>query len=250
MVDAETNEENGVLPRTHWSKVFAAVGGATADRREASDFLIRRYWKPAFCFIRRCGHGEEEAKDLVQEFFTVCLQNEFFAKADPARGRFRNLLLSSLSNFLHNLHRAEHAQKRQPEGGFVSVHDLATSEGFIFQPVDRETPEAVFHRIWVRELIRRVLFLLENECQATGKLEHYEIFRQRIVRPALEGAEPPSLRNLAQQLGLSEKQAANCLLTARRAYQRLLREEIRLFAGSDEEVAAEIQDLFHFLSSS
>lgn len=248
----ETNESKTAtgFPNTQWSKLFAVKDETGTARRDALNFLIQRYWKPAYCFVRRYGHSEEDAKDLVQEFFTVCLQKEFFGKADPARGRFRNLLLSSLSNFLRNAHRAEHAQIRRPEGGFVSVHDLATGEGFVFHPVERETPEAAFHRMWVTELMQRVLSVLEEECRATGKREHYELFCQCIVQPALHGAERPSLRDLAQQLRLSEKQAANCLVTARRAYQRLLREEIRLFAGSDEEVAAEIQDLFSFLSSS
>lgn len=40
------------------------------------------------------------------------------------------------------------------------------------------------------------------------------------------------------------------LLTAQRAYQRLLQEEIRRYANSEDEVAAEIQDLFHFLDES
>jgi hypothetical protein len=40
------------------------------------------------------------------------------------------------------------------------------------------------------------------------------------------------------------------LLTARRAYPRLLQEEIRGYAGSEDEVAAEIHDLFHFLGES
>jgi uncharacterized protein YeaC (DUF1315 family) len=46
---------------------------------------------------------------------------------------------------------------------------------------------------------------------------------------------------------LLKKQAANCLFTARRACQRLLQEEIRGYATSENEVVAEIHDLFHFL---
>jgi Hsp70 protein len=100
------------------------------------------------------------------------------------------------------------------------------------------------------ELIRRVLRRLEEECRATGKQPHYELFRQRLVLPTLEGAEPPLLSELAQRLNMSEKQAANYLLTARRACQRILREEIRSFAGSEEEVAKEINDLFRFFCES
>jgi len=55
------------------------------------------------------------------------------------------------------------------------------------------------------------------------------------------------MRELANRHGIDEKQAANALLTARRAYQRLLRDEIRLFARSEEEVSAEVRDIFRAL---
>lgn len=63
--------------------------GASEERRPILDFLIRRYWKPVYCFVRRSGFDDEHAKDLVQEFFMVVLSKNLFAKADPTRGRFR-----------------------------------------------------------------------------------------------------------------------------------------------------------------
>lgn len=55
------------------------------------------------------------------------------------------------------------------------------------------------------------------------------------------------MAELSERFGLSEKEACNQLLTARRAYLRLLRDEIRTFAETEEEVAEEIADLFHAL---
>ena len=104
------------FPATQWSKLAAARGELSSERRAALNFLIERYLKPVFCYVRRCGRPEEEAKDLVQEFFTVGLQNELFAKADPARGRFRNFLLKSLNHFMANAHRAEHAHTHVAAG--------------------------------------------------------------------------------------------------------------------------------------
>ncbi len=248
--DSESGAPDGAFPATHWSQLAALRAGVGAERTDILNFLIQRYWKPVYCYLRRAGCGEEEAKDLVQDFFVFCLQRDFFDQADPARGRFRNFLLGSLQHFLANAQRAAHAQKRRPPQGLVSLEELGGSDSGGFEPADRETPEAVFHRAWLADLTQRVLRRLEAECQATDKQAHYEILRQRLVLPALEGAEPPPLRDLAQRLGLSEKQAANCLLTARRAFQRLLQEEIRGYAGSEDEVAAEIRDLFHFLGES
>lgn len=245
--DSESGAPDGAFPATHWSQFVALRAGVGAERTGILNFLIQRYWKPVYCYLRRSGCGEEEAKDLVQDFFSFCLQRDFFDQADPVRGRFRSFLLGSLQHFLANARRAAHAQKRRPEQGFVPLRDPATASSGGFEPADRTTPEAGFHHAWVTDLIQRVLRRLEQECLATDKQAHYEILRQRLVLPALEGAEPPPLRDLAQRLGLSEKQAANCLITARRAFQRLLEKEIRAYAGSEDEVVEEMRDLRRFL---
>lgn len=245
--DTKRGGSQGWFPSTHWSKLLAVGDSESTKRRNALNFLLQRYWKPVYCYLRRCGYGEEDAKDLVQEFFASCLCTDFFAQADPARGRFRNFLLGSLKHFLANVQRAEHAQKRRPLQGLVSLEDLADSDGGGFEPAGSGTPEAVFHRAWVADLTHRVLCRLESECQATDKLAHYEILRQRLVLPALEGADPPPMRDLARRLSLTEKQAANYLLTARRAFQRLLEEEIRSYSSSEDEMAVERCDLRRFL---
>jgi len=44
-----------------------------------------------------------------------------------------------------------------------------------------------------------------------------------LIKPILEGSPEPSLADLGRKHGLTEKQAANHLLTAKRAYQRLMK---------------------------
>jgi len=246
--NAGAPSQPGAFPATLWSKMIALREGDDEGRRAVLDFLIRRYWKPVYFFVRRFGYDDEQAKDLVQEFFMVALAKNLFAKADPERGRFRNLLLKSLQHFLANARRHEGAQIRRPPGGFVTIHELSTQDGPVFVPRDSETPDEVFHRSWLRELVLRVLKTLEDECRATSKTTHFELLRLRIIEPILDGAEPPSYQELAKQYELTEKEAAARVVTARRAYHRLLREEIRLYAGSDEEVGAEIQDIWRFMA--
>jgi RNA polymerase sigma factor (sigma-70 family) len=247
-VNSETIRDQAAFSETHWSKLMALREGGSEERRAILEFLIRRYWKPVYCFVRRLGFDDEHAKDLVQEFFMVALSKDLFAKADPMRGRFRNLLLKALQHFLANSRRNAAAQKRRPDQGFVSIHELSTEDGTVVVPKDSETPDEVFHRTWLRELVLRVLKTLEVECLTTSKRTHFELLRLRIIEPILEGGEAPSLRTLAEQYGMTDKEVANHVLTARRAYHRLLRDEIRLYATSEVEVAAEIQDLWRFMS--
>ena len=238
----------GAFPATLWTQLIALRDADEDGRRAVLDFLIRRYWKPVYCFVRRYGYDDEQAKDLVQEFFMVAVATNLLAKADPDRGRFRNFLLQSLKNFLAKARRHAEAGIRHPSGGFVTIHELSTQEGPVFEPKDTETPDEVFHRRWLQDLVLRVLKALENEYRAKGKMTHYDLLRLRIIEPILEGAEVPSYSTLAEQFNMTEKEAAAQVVTARRAYHRLLRDEIRLYAQNDAEVAYEIQDLWRFMA--
>ena len=86
---------------------------------------------------------------------------------------------------------------------------LVQQENLSFKPSDNETPEVVFQRIWVKELLLRVRDALMREYEAAGKIGEYDLFCRRIIAPALEGGKVPPLRIMAEQIGLTEKQASN-----------------------------------------
>lgn len=231
------------FPTTHWSQLEAVRGPMTPQHKEVLNCLITRYWRPVYAYLRRRGY-RHDAADLAQGFFVHSLRKELFGRADRARGRFRTYLLSCLNHFLIDLHRAE--QRGAAAEGIVSIRQLARQQGPGLEPSDNETPEAVFFRAWVRELLDRVWQALEQQFTATGQQVHCELFRRRVLEPIREGGDPPAMQGLADQFGLPTKQACNYLVTARRAFQRLLREEIRVYASSEEEVASEVRDLFRF----
>jgi RNA polymerase sigma-70 factor (ECF subfamily) len=237
----------GSFPTTDWGLLADVRGNNPAVKLAALDILIRRYWKPVFLFLRYSGVTDDSARDLTQAFFADWIENDAFAKADERKGRFRSFMLTSLKRFVSNEHRAAHAQKRCPREGLVSLDELMSNPDIFFEPADNMTPEAIFQRAWAAEVVRRVLKHLEVECNQTGKTAHFEIFSRRVIRPILDGSCEPSMADLGREHGLTEKQAANCLLTAKRAYQRLLQEEIRLYASSETEVASEIRELFSIL---
>jgi DNA-directed RNA polymerase specialized sigma24 family protein len=239
-----------MFPTTDWG-LFAGIRQVdTPARSLALDALVRRYWRPVFLFIRQHSFGVADAEDLTQEFFALWLAKDNFAKPDSAKGRFRDLLQASLRRFISNVVRTRQAKRRMPTHGFVSIQELAEAEGPIIEPYHEETPEALFNRAWAVTLVTRVLRQLEREAVETGKAVHYDILKQRIVHPLLDGSEPPTMRELAARHRIDEKQAANALLTARRAYQRLLRDEIRLYARSEDEVSAEVREVFRALQKS
>jgi RNA polymerase sigma-70 factor (ECF subfamily) len=233
---------------TRWTQIDLLRTGSDSDRGAAMSTLYELYRRPILAFLASRGFAQERAEDLFQDFFLYSIQHHLFEKADRDRGRFRNLILSALQNYAANAHRKEQARFRKPSGGFAAedVTDLPPAT----LPADTATPESAFVRSWAETLIRRVLMLLEAEYAGPNRRAHYDIFHRLMIAPILEGAAAPTQRELAEELGLMEKEVANRLVTARRAYQRLLRAEIAAYAHNEAEIDDEIRELFQQLSKS
>jgi len=247
-VDKSNGGRGNSFPTTDWGLLADCRVGSPAARLAAMDILIRRYWKPVFMFLRYSGADVEAAKDSTQAFFADWIENDVFSKADERKGRFRSFMLTCLKRFTSNARRAGSAQKRVPSEGLLSLDELMSNPEMPFEPSDPMTPESAFQRAWACEVVQRVLRHLEIECARTGKQIHFDLFAKRIICPILEGAAEPPLANLGATHGITEKQAANLLQTAKRAYQRLLQEEVRLYADTETEVASEIRDIFKILA--
>lgn len=243
-----THSGGGAFPTTDWGLFVDIRSGSPAKKRAALDILARRYWKPVFRFLQFSGKDEESAKDLTQAFFAEWIETNAFAKADEQKGRFRSFMLASLKRFAANEHRADQAQKRRPAAGLLSLDELMDNEEKPFEPEDAETPDKAFDRAWAVEVVGRVLKHLEAECRNKGQKAHFDIFSKRLIQPILYGVAAPSMADLGKVHGLTDKQAGNLLETAKRAYRRLLEEEIRLYAASDSEVSEEVRDIFAILN--
>ena len=234
------------FPRTDWIRLAALREGGAEEKQRVLGELFVRYREPVLAYLRGRGARNEQAEDLGQDFFLHAIQHGLFEKADAARGRFRNLLLTALQHYAAKAHRAEHAQLRRPAGGFAGGDVADLPEAVL--PADHATPERAFLRGWAVTLVRRVLAALKAEYAGPDRRAHFEIFRRLMIAPVLEGAAAPAQRDLARELGLTEKEVANRLVTARRAYQRLLRAEIATYARSEAEIDEEVRELFQHLS--
>lgn len=237
------------FPPTDWKRLEVLRAGTPADRDAVFADLFVRYRQPILGFLQFKGFAQDRAEDLVQDFFTYCLTDQVFEKADAQRGRFRSLMLTALQRFAAKQHRHSLAEIRRPPGGFVSS-DTTGPEGTPLDVRDGDaTPESAFQRGWAEALMARVLASLEREFSGPDRRRHYDIFSRFLVAPMLHGAEAPTQHDLAREYGLTEKDVANRLGTAKRAYQRLLREEIATYAESDDEIDREVRELFHTLGN-
>jgi len=233
---------------THWTQILRARTLDEGRRRNVLDALLRRYWKPAYCYLRRKGHDNETAKDLTQGFFQeVVLGRKLVSKAERERGRFRTLLLTALDHYVTSVHRAKVAQKRRPAAGLVSLE--GTDDHQPPEPAQSASPVEAFNHAWATALLDQALAELETDCLDSGKQAHWQVFVAKVVGPIRDGAEPPPLQELCEALGIqSEVAASNMIVTVKRRFRSILRRIVRSFVESDAEVDEEIGDLMTMLS--
>src|SRR5438045_8159438 len=112
----------GEFVTTRWSVILSGAGSRSGDldMRPALAELCQIYWRPILLFIARRGYSREDAEDLTQDFFVRILKEDWLQKADPARGRFRSLLLKSLQNFLNDAVDRRNSRKRGGDVRFIS----------------------------------------------------------------------------------------------------------------------------------
>jgi RNA polymerase sigma-70 factor (ECF subfamily) len=198
--------------------------------------LYQKYWKPIYCYLRGMGFGNEQSKDLVQGFFTdKVLGQSLVQKADREKGRFRNFLLRAVHNYAISARRGDRVcQSLNPE-----EEDCRTEVG----------PEDQFNRAWADSLLEEVLKELEIECSRRDKLTHWGIFHDWLLAPS-PGAER-TMEQLCRRHGIADASMAYHMIeNVKRRFRSVLRDRLSQYAGSHEEIEAEIRDFIGIFSSS
>ncbi len=233
---------------THWSLVNDICFSGDTDRNRALvELLIRRYWKPVYCYLRRKGYDNEQAKDLTQGFFhEVVLGRQLIEKADRSKGRFRSYLLVALNNYLSTAHAARIAQKRIPQGGLIPL-DMTDPPDF-GRCVADYTPEESFDYAWVSALLEQVLEDVEKRCYEEGKGVHWHVFHERVLVPIMDGVDQPALGDLCHKYDIKNPRiASNMIVTVKRRFQTVMREHLRRTVTSEGGIEGELAEISKFL---
>ncbi len=242
--------EQGRFQTTHWTAIEQVRAGNPARAQVLIGELLRTYWKPVYCYLRRRGFDNEEAKDLTQDFFQeVVLGRELIRLADRTRGRFRTLLLRALDRYLISVHRRQTARKRIPKERLISLEDERLAE--LAAQIESLDSEEAFNCAWVSGLLDRMLAEVKAQCLHDGMAAHWNLFRDRVLRPIAEDRTPPALAELCAAHGIEEAtQASNMIFAVKRRFQSALRKHLRQSVACDADVGAEIHELAHFLARS
>ncbi|HXS93507.1 MAG TPA: hypothetical protein VN736_02815 [Candidatus Limnocylindrales bacterium] len=206
------------FPATRDSLVDAAAAGG-AQSHAALGLLVALYWKPAYKHVRiKWRRGNEEAKDLVQAFFTALIERNLLAGFDPAKGRLRTWMRSCLDRFV--LKDFESASRLKRGGGSDLVFDFDAAEREL--AATSPSPEEIFLREWEREVFTLALADLRQLCLAANKQTQHRIFEQYDL-----AYEPrPAYADLAREHDIPVTTVTNHLAWARRELRRLVRERM------------------------
>jgi hypothetical protein len=228
----------GAFQSTLWSRVHVAARSGAPDSRQALEELCRAYWQPIYVFLRRSGHGRDNAKDLTQGFFSYLLERGLLQKADAEKGRFRSFLLGSLKFFVSNEQARERALKRGGGVKLLSIDVEPVEHAASWEPATTLSPERLFERKWALAVIGQAVERLAEEYRRAGMEEQFQ-----LLQPHLTGDPDDRLLELAGRLGKSHGATRLLMLRLRNRFRRLIRAVIADTISDVDQIESELRHL-------
>jgi RNA polymerase sigma-70 factor (ECF subfamily) len=240
----ESSSSDRSFRTTLWGVVLEAGKGGSERSSTALERLCQAYWYPLYVFVRRQGHGPEDAQDLVQEFFARVLDRNYFRAADPEKGRFRFFLIAAMRHFLAKEWDRAHCQKRGGGSQFLPFEDENPETRYLAEAPHHLSAEKAYARRWALTLLDQTLEKLKAEYSAAGRAE---LFSELVV--FLNGEQSPGASaEICQRLGMREGTLRVTVHRLRQRYRELLRLEISRTVENPADIDDEIRHLFDALS--
>ena len=233
----------GSFRTTRWTVIRAARAKNEPDSAAALASLCEAYWYPLYFFVRRLGHGADDASDLTQGYFLNLLERDYLDTVREDAGKFRSFLLASMKHYMANVKRDAAALKRG--GGQVPISlDMDAAENrYRHEPVNEETPDRAYERRWALTVIDRARRALRAEFEKVGKTRHFTLLAGHLSG----SGDGKSYREIAQELETTEAAVKMSISRMRRQFGRALREQIADTVDGTEDVDAEVKHLLTIL---
>ena len=244
MHSEEVAAGNRRFATTRWSVVLAAGANPSEHADRALAELCADYWYPLYTYVRRRGYGAEDARDLTQAFFARLLEKNGLTSADPARGRFRSFLLTSMKNFLASEWRRQATLKRGGDVEVVSIDYKDADYRYRVELAHSLTPEAIYERRWALALLRHAVDDVRKRYADRGKTEVFEALKEYL------GYDPGGVPyvELSRRLGQSEAALRTALSRLPARWRSRLRELVAETVQEGHRVDDELNGLIRALA--
>ena len=231
---------------TQWSMV-AGVSDKNPDRRsECLNWLMGRYWKPVYAYLRRFGGLDKmDAEDLTQEFFTFLLQRDVIERARKNTAKFRTYLKAVLKNFRIDRHRMGRRIKRGGGNRVLSLDLTEQDERWISEEAREMQPEEILDGMWARTILDRALRRVRESLTARGRAEDWKMFEFYMG----QGGEfrPATYREVAERFKMNEWNVWKRLTRVLEQLKNQLREGIAETVSTPDDVEEEFEALSELL---
>ncbi len=241
---------NSVFNTTRWTLISQIKNLQDESSSKLRDELYRDYWQPIYCYIYNKCHNIELTYDLTQEFFAKCIiENNLFAKAEKCRGKFRGLLITTLKHFLVSENRQKNSTIKQPEKGIVSIDSLDHVQLAAAVPANMNEEDS-FNYSWIHSILSNVSKRLEIYYQERNNYHYWQAFQLRVLDPIQKNTPPATMSEIVTQTVITnETQASNIIASVKRKFRVELRNHIREYVNSENEVNEELSDFSNFLKN-
>ncbi|HET7843631.1 MAG TPA: hypothetical protein VFL14_05745 [Xanthomonadales bacterium] len=209
-------------PSTHWTTLHA-VDADPLRRRAAWESLARRYRGVIRGHFTRA-FGAQDADDHVQEFLLRSVRDDWWQRADPARGRFRGFLRLLLDRYVGHVRE----QRRLP------LADAGAAEA----PDPAAGPEASYDRDFAAALAARALARVGADYARRGQAATFA-----VLQPLLVEAPSGALKDAAEPLGVTPNALAAALRRLRVAHAAAMRTELALLLSDPSDLDEEWREI-------
>jgi len=225
---------------TQWTQILHKVRDKAPEAPQALEELCRIYWPPLYAYLRRLGRSPEDAQDLTQGFFVHLLAKDRLQRVERAHGKFRSFLLACLNNYVNNEWDKAHAEKRGGGGVTLTIEVIDAELRYGPEPHEEQDPALFFERRWARILIEQALDRLMRTYAAKREAPLFEAMRPFLMG----GAERGAYGQVAARLCKSEGAVRVAVTRLRQEFRQVLRQEVGLTVGTEQEIDEEIRHLF------